>query len=897
MLEYGSVTVKTPIKYGDIAIFSCEAGRTLIGKKTAFCVGDNKWSQKIPACIDTCEVPRVSKGDVRQLNEDYYSYARYTRFYEDRVESGMSLYVKCEWRYSLIPEANTYEGYRKMTCVDGAWDSEPKCEPKSCEQTPSQLNHGITTFDGLEHGSRIRYSCDPGYTLSYYQNRTCVYGRWTGRKPWCKKNYCSYPKDLPLGMEVMDDSTATRFEHDAILKLQCRKGYRTVHKGISPQLTCYNTTWEINGNLQCESEPCFYEAKRFEEVISQTYTEDGKLSHNSTLEIRCKYPRRFHLKDGVSKARCHYGEWQPRVPSCEAESCELLESITHGRIIYSDDDTARVTKRVPHQATAKLVCDMGYRIAKNNMTHCVYGRWSPSSALACDPESCQGYDDLGRAGGYPASDGDIRQVFCPRGYHIDKLTIDGEFLYTRNVTAECSLGEWRPMVPECKPDPCKLPSWGNVDMRYENGTGDVDVIVSHDINVTFSCVDGYVWENETTDITDLSLSCQSGEWIGPLPPKCIPDGTGCLDPGDIQNANKTNVRIADNGYYPSGELLTYECHKGFLVDGMIRNQEIFCLGNGTWSDSLFNCTALTCDKPESIKDGSYSPVKELYFFNESVTYSCENPKTVSGSEILTCTEDGQWNKWKPECKVPKCPDLPWPEKGRRVGSGRQVGDIVSFECNAGYSVHGSKARTCQTNKEWSGEITTCVADLDQCVIPKEGKDVRSVYHDVGKHSLDVRMGDRVKEGTVMLSRCERFTDMYFIGDPKRVCEHGQWIGVEPKCTYTYLTEGAYSRRYYHEVSRPARGISISDEGHLEVRKGSTVILTCQFGEEQVWSSMKGLHSAEMVEKPVEYYADGGRKIVSSKLRITDADSHHSDTYFCSRSRRSIPTGTFTITVT
>ncbi|XP_064615919.1 sushi, von Willebrand factor type A, EGF and pentraxin domain-containing protein 1-like [Liolophura sinensis] len=751
MLEYGSVIVKTPIKYGDIAIFS------------------------------------------------------------------------------LIPEANTYEGYRKMTCVDGAWDSVPKCEPKSCEQTPSQLNHGITTFDELEHGSRIRYSCDPGYTLSHHQNRTCVLGRWTGMKPWCTKNYCSYPKDLPLGMEVMDDSTATRFEHDAILKLQCRKGYRTVHKGISPQLTCYNTTWEISGNLQCESEPCFYEAKWFEEVISQTYTEDGQLSHISTFQIRCKYPKRFHLKDGVSKARCHYGEWQPRVPSCEAESC-------------------------------------------------------------------QGYDDLGRAEGYPASDGDIRQVFCPRGYHIDKLTIEGEFLYTRNVTAECSLGEWRPMVPECKPDPCKLPSWGNVDMRYENGTGDVDVIVSHDINVTFSCVDGYVWENETTDITDLSLSCQSGEWIGPLPPKCIPDGTGCLDPGDIQNANKTNVRMADNGYYPSGELLTYECHKGFLVDGMIRNQEIFCLGNGAWSDSLFNCTALTCDKPESIKDGSYSPVKELYFYNESVTYSCENPKTVSGSAILTCTEDGQWNKWKPECKVPKCPDLPWPEKGRRVGSGRQVGDIVSFECSAGYSVHGSKERTCQTNKEWSGEITTCVADLDQCVIPKEGKDVRSVYHDVGKHSLDVRMGDRVKEGTVMLSRCKRFIDMYFTGDPKRVCEHGQWIGVEPKCTYTYLTEGAYSRRYYREVSRPARGISISDEGHLEVRKGSTVILACQFGEEQVWSSMKGLHSADMVEKPVEYYADRRRKVVNSKLRITDADSHHSDTYFCSRSRTSIPTGTFTIKV-
>lgn len=70
------------------------------------------------------------------------------------------------------------------------------------------------------------------------------------------------------------------------------------------------------------------------------------------------------------------------------------------------------------------------------------------------------------------------------------------------------------------------------------------------------------------------------------------DGTGCLDPGDIQHANKTTEREADNGYYPSGELLTYECHKGFLVDGMKRRQETFCMGNGTWGDVLLNCTGI-----------------------------------------------------------------------------------------------------------------------------------------------------------------------------------------------------------------------------------------------------------------------------------------------------------------
>lgn len=99
------------------------------------------------------------------------------------------------------------------------------------------------------------------------------------------------------------------------------------------------------------------------------------------------------------------------------------------------------------------------------------------------------------------------------------------------------------------------------------------------------------------------------------------------------------------------------------------------------------------------------------------------------------------------------------------------------------------------------------------------------------------------------------------------------------------------------MSRPPRGIIISDEGHLEVRKGSEVRLTCQFAVEQVWSSINGLHTGATVENPTEYYGEGGRKIFSNMLMIVDAEEHHSDTYFCSGSRSSIPTAIFTIKIT
>ncbi|XP_064616221.1 sushi, von Willebrand factor type A, EGF and pentraxin domain-containing protein 1-like [Liolophura sinensis] len=1261
-IESGSVDVETPIKYGDIAIFRCDVGKTLSGKKSSFCVGHNEWSQTFPRCIDTCEVPDVINGNVRQLGKDYYGYVEYTAVSEDRVESGVSLYVSCDWPHSLSWKANTNDRKTKITCVQGVWDRIPKCkpqscrrlsalrngkmehdglehgsrvryscdlgytissyrnrickygkwtgrkpwckknycpypkdlpqgmelkdyptatwyehdtvlrlecskgyrtsrdevnldltcynttwtisdglrceeapcvyevgdtekivsgaamadgrfhhnsnieiqckngtkfqlengvsratcefgewkprvplcEPASCTQTPSPLRHGMTQHDGLKHGSRIKYSCDLGYTLSNHQHRTCEFGKWGGRKPRCTKNYCPYPKDLPQGMELKDYPTATRYEHNDVLTLQCGKGYRPAIDGVSLELTCYNTTWTISDDLRCEEEVakdhlvayvpvppkdtmdefCFYNASQFEEIVSGTDAVDGKFPHNSSLAIVCKHAERFHLKDGVSKATCDQGVWQPRLPRCEPNLCDLLENISHGRIIYPHNDTVRITKRVPHRATAELLCDMGYRAAENNRTHCVYGTWSQRSSLACHPAPCfykeSKFEEM------------VSQT----------VAVDGEFHHNSSVQIKCT----RP---------------------------------------TFHLKD---------DVSEAT--CEYGVWK-PREPGCKSVTSGCKDPGDIRNANKTSEGIAENGYYPSDEFLMYQCFKGFLADGISKVQEIFCLEDGTWSDVLVDCIALTCDQPGSMKGRYYNPMKKSYSYMETVTFSCEDPQQIVGTAILTCKEDGQWDNWEPECKVPQCPVLPWPESGRRVGNGRQVGnkvtfvcnagfalqgsrervcqvnkewdgettrcvlsqcsevptpengrrigyrrqvgDTVSFQCNQGYTLHGSKERVCQANQEWNGETTSCVisqcsevptpengrrivyrrqvggtvsfqcnqgytlhgskervcqanqewsGETTSCVLfqcpelphpengyrsgnsrqigdrvffycnenysikgsyericrtnqqwdgettfcvgecpylnyPKNGRRVGfgrqvgdkvsfkcyagytllgstertcqmnqewdgettrcvaesepcnvtdqnafviSVYRDVNGKRLSRKSGDTVKGGFRMLSRCETFEDRYFTGDSKRVCENGQWTGEEPKCSYIRLEEGKFSRRNYAEWSYPRGGITISDEGHLKVKKGSTIVLYCYFvGSEQQWSSTRQLHLSDMVLK-ADQATWNGKMLYTSKLKITDADVHHSDTYFCSRVGTSIPTGTFTIKV-
>ena len=54
-----------------------------------------------------------------------------------------------------------------------------------------------------------------------------------------------------------------------------------------------------------------------------------------------------------------------------------------------------------------------------------------------------------------------------------------------------------------------------------------------------------------------------------------------------------------------------------------------------------------------------------------------------------------------------CPDLVKPTNGKKNGSDFTYQSVVNFSCNEGYTLKGSQQRTCQANKSWTGETTTC----------------------------------------------------------------------------------------------------------------------------------------------------------------------------------------------
>ena len=60
--------------------------------------------------------------------------------------------------------------------------------------------------------------------------------------------------------------------------------------------------------------------------------------------------------------------------------------------------------------------------------------------------------------------------------------------------------------------------------------------------------------------------------------------------------------------------------------------------------------------------------------------------------------------------VLQCPVLTKPNNGDMSGTGRDVGSLRSFSCNAGYDMIGSNAIVCQVQSgtaKWSGTVPIC----------------------------------------------------------------------------------------------------------------------------------------------------------------------------------------------
>nr|QKY88669.1 putative C3b receptor CR1_tm [Botryllus schlosseri] len=458
---------------------------------------------------------------------------------------------------------------------------------------------------------------------------------------------------------------------DAI-RFSCRTGYRLVGNEES---TC---------TLTSEVEATFTPAGPICEPI--TCNAPSSSSTYSFFPIKSKYA----IGDGItytcasgykivggSVGEClRSGKFNVEQVRCDPITCRNPGSPAFGTI-SPDQATYNVGDDVTHK------CNDGYRIRGVSIATCVdenvfSARIPLCEGITCDnpgaPRFGEIYPDRSKYGlGQRAS------FRCMEGYELKGASF---------IRCEDN-GEFSDSIPACNPVTCEFP--GSPDNGKTQPQKDEYTV--NDV-ITFECDDGYRLVG-----LESSRCSDSGRFSGFLPTCKL---AYCDNPG----APSFGVISPFQPRYAVGDKVTYSCTKNYEISGVT---SAVCLANGQFSKGQAVCKRVSCSFPGVPDNGFTSPVSPLYGIGDSVTYSCIRGYEVVGSTSATCLSSGQFSDAVPNCSEQLCrppvkpvfgsfaPDLPKYMYNQKV----------TFSCDEGYQLTGSRTSMCGTNGRFSEASPTC----------------------------------------------------------------------------------------------------------------------------------------------------------------------------------------------
>ncbi|XP_039374299.1 complement receptor type 1-like isoform X2 [Mauremys reevesii] len=205
---------------GSSVTYKCDRGFSLVGKASIQCIAGDEvtptWSEPTPQCEETqCPVPHIQHGSLKSPLPLNYTHRTNVTF-------------QCDPGYTL-------RGADRIHCqADGKWYPQlPACDP-ACEP-PARIANGWDKR-GRKNvflvGSRVSYSCDPGWSLVGVSSIRCTAGdggtlRWDAPVPECKA--CEPPARISNGRD--DRGWKNDFLVGSSVSYSCNRGWSLV--GVS----------------------------------------------------------------------------------------------------------------------------------------------------------------------------------------------------------------------------------------------------------------------------------------------------------------------------------------------------------------------------------------------------------------------------------------------------------------------------------------------------------------------------------------------------------------------------------------------------------------------------------------------------------------------------------------
>ncbi|XP_043664051.1 uncharacterized protein LOC122627181 isoform X1 [Vespula pensylvanica] len=181
-----------------------------------------------------------------------------------------------------------------------------------------------------------------------------------------------------------------------------------------------------------------------------------------------------------------------------------------------------------------------------------------------------------------------------------------------------------------------------------------------------------------------------------------------------------NKNIASQ--YEVGAIVEYTCNSGSLLIGPSTRS---CLDTGFYNEFPPVCKNIECGYPANIKHGGYTLINNTVTYLSQVLYSCDEGYEMTGRARLTCDIDERWNGPPPRCEPIHCDppviiphsfiqidEIDETEMANKSTVNRSlfVGSIVTYTCEKGYRLIGSRQILCLQNGVYDHAAPSCTEE-------------------------------------------------------------------------------------------------------------------------------------------------------------------------------------------
>lgn len=700
--EIPAVEYASVLSNGNAVTYSCDYGYKLVGNPTLQFQSDGQWHGERPTCVQIeCD---VSGLDISNFNNGNVLYTN--------ISANQSAVYQCHKGYNLLGNSE------RMCMLDGTWSgTRPICNLVFCSGN-FNIDNGQISGGANHYNSSLQFSCTPGFRLIGVNKITCLEnGSWSGSSPRCERINCPLPNGTGV-MTVSFNSVSV----GSTVQYMCPGTYQIVGESLR---TCL-----ITGNWS-GVEPYCREIVCPVPSIANGHVTMTSRNIGSFITYNCDEGYKLI---GTSWRFCTINEtWTDRDPTCEIIKCPTPPAISKGTIL----DNGRT--EFFYGDMVRYKCNEGYMIQSGESDHLCQGAGTWSGRLpvcvsvACGPLPAIENTVTNRLNGTLTFDSVVEYV-CKEGYRSQ--------FSQRHLSTCLANGTWSTISLTCTEVKCPtfpVISNGSIIGQSVGFGSNISILCDEGYRIVgesqFRCLSNGSWNvqqlpscqrivcpipefflngdvqfNELYVGDSIHYSCDSGfELLGNKVRVCTSSGTWngsrpvCRKVVCTDPPIYKHAVISSNTteYSAFGEV-AYMCLPGYT---MIAQGTVHCNGKGHWEGSGPTCTKIHCEKPRFIANGDvqYNDIS----YGSSVTFSCQNGYILSGSRIQFCLESGLWNGSTPSCNPVSCGPPPSIENGFIVGDLYTYGNTVAYICDEGYQQSSEGNLLCREDGTWSPAPPQC----------------------------------------------------------------------------------------------------------------------------------------------------------------------------------------------